>query len=170
MEILKQGPISQVTIPEDWIKIEHRRDPETHTQFALYKHKDEQEVTLRFVRPGARIGPQTGQLFLEVIAQPENTQVDTNSAEFVHLSVLTRGAGDPEEFNTNYARVESLNGKKVLVIDGVWKNTGLACLSVFVPAAEGAAHVQEIQLYAPPDRFEQFLPSFKKVLQSIEWV
>jgi hypothetical protein len=60
-----------------------------------------------------------GAEFLELLAKPPH-ELTADEKPFVH--VISGGAGHPDYLNIRYARTEIIQGKTVIIVNGVWKS------------------------------------------------
>ena len=73
------------------------------------------------------------------------------------------------QFALSSARVEDLNGKKVLVVEGQYTQSGDKIHAVYVDADGSGRFVQEIFYQSPKDEYDAYWKEAGKEFKTIDW-
>lgn len=160
-----QGQVKRMQLPEGWL--EREPPPRTsHTFIREFQAADNEEVTLSFFYRGHRTAAGDAENFLSVLAKPAH-ELSTEEADSIR--VVIRDASEGKWFSTNSIRTEDLKGKSVLVLEGVWKQSDVADLGIFVDSDGTGSAVQEIHFLAPKTEYAKYLRVVDEALQSVKW-
>ncbi len=157
-----------------------------------FQASNRQEVSLTLFYRGQPINTEASGNFrsalstgTRVLFNPHDNIAETDT--ITSLSEAMGNAGDNQLvnfesgyrgpcFNLEKAEVQDLNGRKVLVADGRFKdehgNLTNVYRGIFIDAnpTEAKCRIEEVFLQAPSERlFAQYLPLFRQAIESIEW-
>jgi hypothetical protein len=166
MELRNEGPIKRVILPEEWQRTSDKPDSSTASTLKNFALRHDPQVVIQFYYDGNDSGEADGQEFLEILSKPPHL---LTVEELPLIYVISGGAGHPDYFETRYARTQSIRGKTVVVINGVWKSNNMSDLAIFVPIDPSGCQVQEIHYVSTADKYDQYLPAVEQIINSIEW-
>lgn len=162
----KQGQIKSMELPEGWLEcVQEKRTASDY--LTEYRAPESANAKLLFYYRGHRIAPGGAADFLKVLSLPDHELTDQ---EFSSVDLVIRNASDPDFFLLSSSRTEELNGKRVLIVEGIWKKGGLVDLGVFIDSDKTGSAVQEIHFEAPQSEYELFVDQAEKSLKSIVWL
>lgn len=153
-------------LPDGWVECL----PEKHTSgdfLKEYRAPENANVKLLFYYRGNRIGSGGAADFLKVLSLPDH---ELSEEEFSSVDLVIRNASDPDYFLLSSSRTEEINGKRVLVVEGIWKKGGLVDLGLYIDSDKTGSAVQEIHFEAPQSEYELFVDQAEKSLRTIVWL
>jgi hypothetical protein len=162
----KQGQIKSMELPEGWFECpaEKRTASDYLTE---YRAPESANARLLFYYRGNRIGPGGAADFLKVLSLPDH---ELTEEEFSSVDLVIRNASDPDFFLLSSSRTEEINGKRVLIVEGIWKKGGLVDMGIFIDSDKTGSAVQEIHFEAPQSEYELFVGQAEKALKTIVWL
>ncbi|MCA9802457.1 MAG: hypothetical protein KC777_10855 [Cyanobacteria bacterium HKST-UBA02] len=89
--------------------------------------------------------------------------------EFQSLGEILRGKEKDELFQLDSASTETINGKRVLMLEGRYKSNDLRTMSMLIDSDGTGEAVQEVALVSPPDRFAALKGTTREMFDSIKW-
>jgi hypothetical protein len=161
----KQGQIKSMELPHGWIEI----PVEKHIASDFlkeYRAPENEEVKLSFYYRGKRIAPGGAADFLTVLALPDH---ELSEEEFISVDLVVRNASDPEFFVLSSSRTEMINGKRVLIVEGIW-NTGIVDMAMFIDSDKTGSAVQEVHYQAPEKDFGRYVEQVEDSFKTIVWL
>jgi len=163
--IKRQGQVKSMRLPHGWTTCPAERS--TGEDFLREFHPGERDdVRLSFYYRGHRIARGGASDFLAVLGQPEH---ELSAAEAQSVDLVIRDASEKAWFRIDSIRTDRLNGKRALVVEGVWRKSGLGDLGIFIDADGTGSAVQEIHFLAPIDVYSSYLAVAQGALRSIVW-
>jgi hypothetical protein len=162
----KQGQIKSMDLPDGWV--ECLSEKRTASDFLReFRAPESAEVKLSFYYRGKRIAPGGAADFLQVLSLPDH---ELSQEEFDSVDLVIRNASDPDFFLLSSSRTETINGKRVLLVEGIWKNGGLVDMGVFIDSDKTGSAVQEVHYQAPQKDYEHFVEEVENSLKTIVWL
>ena len=73
-------------------------------------------------------------------------------------------------FERYCVKTEILNGHKVLVVEGLWKESDLKTFALFIDGNGKGTLVDELHFYAPSAKYDEHIGEIKKILASTKFV
>lgn len=162
MELLNEGKIKRICIPEDWVQ-----ERSSDEWMITYSARIDTDVKLSFYYRGKPASPRTAENFQKVLQKPAHR---LSAEEHESIEVVIRDASEEEYFDLAESRTEEINGNMVLVVEGFWKLSNVDSMGIFIDCKGDGREVREIYYLAPKDKFARFLPQIKAALNSIEWI
>jgi microcompartment protein CcmK/EutM len=155
-----------MNVPEGWVK----RDGvklKANAGLVEYHPAGDNDVRLNSYFRGNRISDDGAKAFTDCLNGAVHA-IAKGSEELKSLSeVIDDKSGN---FNISSAFTEVLNGKKVLVVEGAYKDAEhTTSRSVYVDSDGTGSVVQEISYTAPGSIYKTHLPAAEKALKSIKW-
>lgn len=144
------------------------QDPDTHVDGrALNFHLPEaSKVQLTFHYRDRSLDADSQRSFAKLLSKPAH---ELTLQEREEIEMVLRYVSEPEYFGFSNIRTETLNGKMVLLIEGIWKKSRLSTYGIFVSTDANASAVEEIHFVAPHTTFQQFSAKAKQAFNSITW-
>ena len=165
-KLKNQGQIKSMELPDGWV--ECLLEKRTATDFLKeYRSPESAEVKLAFYYRGKRIAPDGAADFLKVLSQPDH---ELSEEEFDSVDLVVRNASDPDFFLLSSSRTEEISGKRVLIVEGIWKKSDLVDLGLFIDSDKTGSAVQEIHFEAPQSEYGLFVDQVEKSLKTIVWL
>lgn len=164
--VKNQGQIKSMELPEGWLEcpLEKRTASDYIREFRAPTNED---VKIAFYYRGNRIGQGGATDFLTVLALPDH---ELSSEEFESVDVVVRNASDADFFLLSSSRTETIKGKRLLIVEGIWKKSGLVDLGLFIDSDKTGSAVQEVHYEAPEKDYEHFVEQVEKAFQTIVWL
>lgn len=165
-ESMSAGQIESMNIPDTWVK----REPvnlKSGAGLVEYHPGDNNDVRLNSFYRGNRIGDDAAKAFKHCLNETPH-HIAKGSEE---LKSLTEVLGDKaNNFNIAKAFTDVLNGKKVLVVEGEYKNAEhTTSKTVYVDSDGTGSAVQELSYSAPGALYKAHLTEAEKSMKSIIW-
>jgi hypothetical protein len=163
-----RGFIGSMTLPDSWEEF-----PETHgdhrTMWKFAVSGDTQAVFCLF-SSGIPVGRQAADNLRSLLTVPSHTlQAD----ELQSVGRIFRHDPEGTAFRIESAYTKDMGQRRVLFLEGTWRQDGLRMLRIFVPRVPGPGGttiIEEIYFQAPPAQYAQYVEAVHAVLQSIEWI
>lgn len=124
------------------------------------------DVKFCFYYRGRRMSEPSSKAFHDILSSAPHT---LKPAEMASLTEVLDQKSDPNVFSTLNARTESINGKRVLVVEGRFKEKQFDTMEVFVDSDGTGSAVQEIYYQAPKADYVTYLKDAKDAFKSIVW-
>ncbi len=167
VQIRDHGQIKEMTLPKDWVEggPYPMNGPGTRS-FREFHPTEDPKALIGFYYRGLKISEDGGNNFHDILSKPPHS---LSQVELASLSDVLRDKGQPEEFSMYSAKTMDWNGKKVLVVEGRYKELQQDAVEIFIDANNDGRVVQEVYYQAPKDSFLKYLKAAKDSLRSIEW-
>jgi len=165
-ETMSIGQVHSMSIPEDWVK-RGGLDSKAMSGLSEYHPAGHHDVKLNSFYRGMRIGADAAQAFKECLEQAPHL-IEKGSEE---LHGLTEILGEKaRNFNIGKAFTEVLNGKKVLVVEGSYKDAEHTTSQTRYIDSDGTGSaVQELSYTAPGALFKAYKAAAEGAIKSIIW-
>ncbi|CAN5308227.1 hypothetical protein BH11CYA1_BH11CYA1_45870 [soil metagenome] len=152
-------------LPIGWVEC----PDEQHTGSDFIKEfraPESEEIKLTFYYRGKRIGAGGAADFLAVLALPDH---ELSEEEFISVDLVVRNASDPEYFLLSSSRTETMNGKRVLLVEGIW-SSGIVDMAMFIDSDKTGSAVQEVHYQAPEKDFGMYVEQVDSSFKTIVWL
>jgi len=163
-EEISTGQIHSMVMPAGWEKRSDVRLPAGAGLVEFHPHGQD-DVRLNAFYRGRRVGIEAANAFKECLAKPPHQLQDQ---ELKVLAVVLRDKGS--DFDIFSARTIDLNGKRVLSVEGCFKDqekTGEKTL--YVDSDGTGSAIQEISYCAHGKDYQRYLGEAEKAFRSIIW-
>lgn len=157
------GQVRQIELPANWTPVENA-PAQGGSTFKALADKEHPEAKLCFYYRGVRVDAQSAERFSELLKQPDH---QLNKAELQALSPITRDKYDPQEFALFGAATSTINGKRVLEVEGRYGAKQVDTKALYFDA-DGKGAVQEIYYQGPKDEIGSMAQA-RKALKNIQW-
>lgn len=167
MRTLNQGNVDQMLIPNGWVeeKMPAGMGGIGTRNLREFHPPEDPTAKLAIFYRGLPVDDASAANLQSVLKQPEHT---LSTQEIQGLKNVLRERSDPEVVSLNSAKTETINGQRVLVIEGQYKQTGSNIKEIFVSNDKSGA-VQEIYFQAPANSYGKYSPMADQALKSIRW-
>ena len=94
---------------------------------------------------------------------------ELNLQELALIAEVLSDKQSLQTFATSGARTEDVNGKRVLIVEGRYKQNQYDVMHMFIDADGSGRAVQEVYFQAPAHLFTQFQEQARSAWRSIKW-
>lgn len=166
LEVIEYGQIKRMLLPSDWVEGERIERAVGNSSMREFNPSDNQHVRLFLFYRGHDLGKQAAELFRSALLTGDH---ELSRAEINALESVIGEKADSADFSITDARTVSLNGRRVLVVEGYYHPLKEESLSIFIRADWSGRLVQEIIFQAPTAQYAQYANKVRAAVQSIEW-
>lgn len=165
MQINEFGPIKLISLPEGWTELPAAQLPAGRV-LREFAPTDQSGVKMAFFYRGEPISAEVGALFHKILTLAPHT---LSTQELNCLKEILRERTDEDIFNVRKASTEDLNGKRVLLLIGTYKQTNNELYELFFDGDSTARSVYEIYVIGPTQAYRTHLKAAKPAIESIQW-
>lgn len=165
VRVKDHGQVKHLELPPGWSACpeEQRTSGDYLKEF---RSEESEDVKLSFYYRGQRIPRLAAEEFQKILANPAH---ELSAEELEQAEIVIRNAADEEYFSISSSHTEDLHGKRVLIVEGVWKTSGQADYGIFIDSDNTGSAVQEIHFLAPEREYVNYIDQIEQVLASITW-
>jgi len=160
------GQIQSIKVPDGWTEKNVCPAPDRLSCLTEFNPPDNPEARLEFFYRGVRVPDAPARAFNSILAKPDHA---LDRDEFQSLGEILRGKEKDELFQLDSASTETINGKRVLMLEGRYKSNDLRTVSMLIDSDGTGEAVQELALVSPPDRFAALKGTAREMFDSIKW-
>ncbi len=164
-ELKNEGQISSMQLPENWVEAKAAKTL-ANDHLREFVSSANADVKLCFYYRGKTIAAGAARDFCGVLQEPEHILTEE---EIESLSIVLRNAAYAESFSTSSIKTETINGKRVLIVEGIWQVNQIFDLSIFIDSDKSGSAVQEIHFFAPALNYVNYLKEAQEAIESITW-
>ncbi len=162
-----EGQISSMSMPAGWSR-EPAQPSRNHTGNYVEFHSDKNPtVKMGTYYRGHRISATGAKRFHEILKAPEHELTDD---EYRELSDVLRDKAKSEDFKVIKKKTVNLNGKRILLVEGEFKEIKQNAYAVYVDAEGTGEVVQEIFFQAPEADYPSYFKAAEAAIKSISWL
>jgi hypothetical protein len=165
MQIEDYGPVKTILLPDGWVELPAPKMPAGRS-LKEFAPPDQSGVKLCFFYRGEPVSAETGAIFNKVLNLPPHT---LSKEELACLKEILRERTDPEIFTVLKSSTEVLNGKRILLLIGTYKQTGHELYELFMEADETGRLIYEIYIIGPTQPYRVHLKEVKPALATLKW-
>ncbi len=163
------GQIDSMSFPEGWVAGKPQENPGIGTRsYREVYRQDHPDTVVGFFYRGLPIGDEAALNFRDLLSKPSHT-LSEQEKQSIREVLATKTPVGSDQFAFSTARVEDLNGKKVLVVEGQYTKSGDKIRAVYVDADGSGRVVQEIYYQSPKDEYDVYWKEAQRAFQSIDW-
>jgi len=168
MDIVNHGQIERIAIPERWVEGPPTEFQGIGTRSLREFHPPESpNAQLCLFYRGLPVSDEAGELFRSVLSEPDH---QLSAEEVDAIREILRERGDPKVFDlVSPPRTLTIGGKRVLMLEGVYKATNKYLQEIFINADGSGRVVQEIYFIAPQDDYCVHAVAAQGACNSIQW-
>lgn len=165
MDIVNHGPISHLKLPDSWQ--EGDADSPYHGSLCrtFSPPGKEEEFVFNLWSRGVPLTNQGARQFADVLAKSDHP---LSAEEIADLSEVLGNMGKAQHFELTEARTHSLDGRRVLVVHGYWRELDRISVGLFVPENEHH-NVEEIYCLCEPSAYSTYAPVIKQLFDNLRW-
>ncbi|MBX9685398.1 MAG: hypothetical protein K2X27_01775 [Candidatus Obscuribacterales bacterium] len=167
LNLVARGPVAQMRLPQGWRWGEKENSGAHRYSFQNFYPEENSSVLLSFFFRGALVSETAALCFSHIL---KSSIHDLSDAELDSISEILQDKLKPEIFDRRLTRAKTLNGKRILVLEGFFKHIQEGRLALYIPADSAGAVVQEIIYQAPISLYAQFRQAACNAFDSIVWV
>jgi hypothetical protein len=166
-QVLKnEGQISKMSIPDGWSRSTVHHTLPASANFVEYNNDKEKGAKLVTYYRGHKISPSAGKRFHHLL---QGGPKELNASEYAGLGEVVRDKAKAADFEVTAQKVVNLNGRKVLLVEGLFKGMNERAHALYIDADGTGEVVQEVFYQAPAAAYEQFKKEADAALNSISW-
>jgi hypothetical protein len=162
--VISTGQIQAMTVPDGWVKRDAVNLP-SGGGLVEYHPPGHDDIRLNSYYRGSRVGQEAAQAFKDCLAKPPH------QLQSKELKDLAQVLGDKSyDFDIFFAKTADLNGKRVLSVEGRYKDKDhTSSQTIYVDSDGTGSAVQEISYTASGKDYQDHLSEAQKALKSIIW-
>lgn len=162
MELLEQSLIDNIDLTA-W-----KRDPDSYEEGTSLNFHLAEATKVQFILHYREktLDSDSQYSFAKILAK-EAHELDLQERE--EIEMVLRNASEKEYFGFSNIRTELLNGRMVLIIEGIWKHTAMNTYGVFISKDSPPGFVEEIHYLAPQASYSMHIGKALDALNSIRW-
>ena len=167
-EIKNLGQINDITLPEGWVGGEPYRFTSSvgSRSFRAIHPADQPGICLGFYYRGLPVSNESANNFNSLLAKSSHV---LTAAEVLSVSEILRDKSSRQDFTIMVARTEDINGKRVLVVEGRYKEINEDAFAIFIDASGDGKAVQEVYYQAPKATYLIYLKAARDAIRLIKW-
>lgn len=167
-QITNQGQVKSLTLPDFWNEQKIENSTFHGPEYRTFTKMGQTDCQLQFYFRGIPLNKQSADAFKSILsgAAPHSL----SKSEFESIDMVIREMCMPNLFVISSLRTDYLRGKMILVAEGMWKETQLYDLALFINADGDGEIVQEIHYRGNETNYNQNRAEVLKLLGSIEWL
>jgi hypothetical protein len=162
--VISTGQIEAMSVPDGWVK---RDDVNLQAGAGLveYHPPGHDNICLNSFYRGSRVSTEAAAAFKDCLAQPPH---QLQSKELKALQEILRDKSS--DFDIYFAKTSDLNGKRVLSVEGRYKDPNhTGSQTIYVDSDGTGSAVQEISYTASGKDYQNNLAQAHKAFKSIIW-
>lgn len=155
-------------LPENFVQGKTTNDVFSQSEYQL---KGDNQVLLQFFYRGQRMSEPAAKAFLNLL-NSNKAGDNVKDLQKAPLSEVLMDRGDPAKFKIAAAKIEQLDGKKALMVEGTYLKEPWQSRTYYVAAEDSrrpGSVVQEINYLANKAKYEKHRPQVLRSLKAIDW-
>ncbi|GEM_PF-1400819 len=165
--INEMEPITKISVPKEWNKAVNEAGFGEMAKSVSFTPPEGDGAELALYDRGFPIAKSEGDKFRAVL-EKEPHVLDAKEIDSLTEQVLGT-IGDKSAFDIKNAETKIVNGKKVLAVEGDWKDGGKKFYGCYIPKDENFRQIQEVYFEGTEPNFTQLKPQALKSISSIQW-
>lgn len=171
-ELRGQGQIEQMILPKGWIETSPRARGlycfAGLSHFFEFRPPDSPETAICHWSRGLSgrfLSPSASTLLLSLTGGCAHnlSEPEINAAKEIFAP------HNSQDLLLSACRVGDLNGKRLLMMEGSWRQAGDRVFAMFYPAEPGGSMVEQLHFEAPEGEWERYMERAVEVFRSIVW-
>jgi hypothetical protein len=164
-----KGQVARMNLPEHWQKGQSAAGISGVSFFQEFHPQDSPQAQIGFFYRGHRTSDVAGHAFLDVLnAGPQSERHFLNEKDLASIAETLDDKSN-DDFEVKHASAEMWNGKRVMVVEGRYKDCGKDVFEIFTDTDGTGTAVQEIYYEAPSDQYPKYFDQAKAAIKSIRW-
>lgn len=165
-DVFEIGPIGHIRLPGSWFKGEEKKHVVGRSDFVSYWNSNNHEVKFCFFFRGSLTSNTAAQDFKAALSlEPHKL----SAKEIESLAEILWDKANSNKFSLLLAKTEDLNDRRVLMVEGSFKDWGLFTRSYFIDCDKSGSIVQEVFFIAPKGDYQKYYIQADKAFNSIFW-
>lgn len=153
----------EITLPEHWVESANSPERTNMGNLHTFVVANISVPRICYFRRRSPISAECAADFATVLAEPAHA---LSELELRKLNLVYFPAGRKELFEKFRCETIDLSGRRVLLLEGLWKEQGDFDYSVYF---NYSLWVHVLFYSAKPDVYQDFLPEAKKAFETVEW-
>jgi hypothetical protein len=168
LDTVARGAVRSMRLPTGWSWGERRNSGSQLNSYQELYLRANPEVTIWFFYRGSRISQDATKAFHHILSLPDHLLTKT---EIGSISEILKDKSDSQSFDLLIAKTAEINGRKILIIEGRYKETQLDRYHIYLDADSNGRGgvIQEIFYQAPKAEYFRHLSEARTAFSSIEW-
>lgn len=166
LEITNYGRIGYISLPPGWVETQQPAGEQDRRRFREFHPPDKPRVKICFFFRGHRTGQESAQAFQSILSKP--THVLTRP-EYASVAEIVRDKAEASSFKLLVAATRELAGKKVLIVEGRYKESQEEVHALHIDGDGTGTIVQEVYFQAPRDTYPLHFAEASASFKSIQW-
>jgi hypothetical protein len=165
--LVSAGVIEKLELQGDWLEATPQKQwQESPTVERIFHPRTTSEVDIVIYFRQLPIAREDG-LALSKLLQEGDKPLDSSDIE--KLGDAIGGFGDNESAEIRRSRIRTINGRRILEIDGQWLYNSNFFRVIIIDTDGSGCFPQQIYLMTPQKLFSNFLGEFDGSLETIAW-
>ena len=161
-----EGQISKMPIPSGWSRNTTNPKLSATANFVEFHSDKTPAAKICTYYRGHKVSPAAGKRFHDLLQQPDHA---LTKEDFLSLAEVLRDKAKSADFTVANKRTQTLHGKRVLVVEGTFKELKQKTYCVYVDANDTGEVIQEIFYQAPESVYTDYAKAAEAAIQSISW-
>jgi len=167
VEVVNHGQIGYMRLPDGWSEDESVKQVNIGSRSVRqFRPRQSSDSKLYFYYRGFPVSSADGASFALTLSKDPHVVL---SEEIQTLTAILGQRAKSDSFMILSLRTEDLNGRRVLILEGRYKELQQDIYEMFIDADGTGQAVQEIYLLAPKDQYVLYLRKVKAALQTLQW-
>jgi len=164
--IANHGQIDLMVLPPSWVEGKRRDNVVVNSSLRQFHPPNSPGTAISLFYRGRPVTAKTAQKFLETLKKPAH---ELTGDEIKDLSVILRNKSAPGDFEVRRASTNDLNGRRVLWVEGRYREIQEDTCAIYLDTDGSGRCVQEIFFQAPPDQYARHVREVMAAFRSIRW-
>jgi len=164
-ELKNEGQICSMQLPENWVEAKAAKTS-ANDHLREFVSSANEDVKLCFYYRGKTIAAGAARDFYGILQEPDHM---LSQDEIESLSIVLRNAAYTESFSTSSIKTQTINGRRVLIVEGIWRVNQIFDLSIFIDSDNTGSIVQEIHFFASALNYVNYRKEAQEAIESITW-
>lgn len=166
IQVANHGQVARMTLPAGWVERALERSEFDLRSVRIFNPVDGEKTMICLFFRGRPISPRSGNAFGLLLEMPAH---DLSEEECDQVQEVFREAGSAEVFQKRRAYTKNWQGRTALVLEGLYPQSQIEMISLFVAGDTAGQIVQEVIFMAPQPEYAGQLTTVLESLESIEW-
>lgn len=164
-DILNIGAVDRMVLPGGWVKGAEQTQIAGQGKSSQFLASGKKDVELTVFDRGRKY-QSNASAFKEILEKAPHV---LSPKELESLGGILGNYNDARAFKMTACRTEDINGKNVVVIEGIWNTVGHKSYSILANPDGKGETVQEIYYKAPSSEFQAYFNPAMQAIKSIRW-
>jgi hypothetical protein len=166
MQIENHGQIAKLELPAGWLEGESRKVGHPNSLLREFHPQESDACSLALFYRGTRVDNSQALLFKQLLAKPDHM---LSSQELKDIVEVLGAEYSHETFKPSMAKTSTIDGKRVLCIEGHFAGADRSLYGMFVDSDGTGSAIQEIYFTASKSMFFRYLRVIDNAFKNIIW-